>query len=410
MPNKIDLNGLQVNTLTEILTDLINNFSTIYGANINLDQNTPDAQWLNILAQIYTSYGELLQDINASFDPDQAVGVILDQRVKYNGITRRQGSKTLCDVKVTFNGSATIKGQDLYPIEECFTVADNSGNTLIPVTTTTGVDGDIKTIQFISTQYGALNFTEGSVTTIQTQVNGVESVSNLATLEENIGSDEESDTELRVRRTAIAEQIGRVDSIPTLNQAIYNVSSDIEYVGVEENTSNSEDYNGIPAKGIWVIVKGVAPDKDIANAIYHYRTQGTPLRAGTADDSSSSSGDASIDKSYAIQRPNETPFIAYWSVAQEKQIYCRVTCFVLNESLSTSQITEVISQKTTPQVKETLSTSNIIQSLMQNVPNIVITSIEISEDNATWVSFITPNVDEFLRIPQANITVTEYNQ
>ena len=69
MPNQIDKNGLQVNTLNENLSILIDNFNTIYKANINLDQNTPDAQLLNIFAQIVTSNGELLQDINASFAP-----------------------------------------------------------------------------------------------------------------------------------------------------------------------------------------------------------------------------------------------------------------------------------------------------------------------------------------------------
>ena len=411
MPNQIDQNGLQISSLSEILSSLITKFSNIYGANINLDQNTPDAQWLNILAQIMVSYGELLQDINASFDPDQAVGVVLDQRVKFNGITRKEGSKTLCDVVVTFDGSATLKGQDLYPLEECFTISDGSGNTLVPVLTTTGVNGDVKTVQFIATEYGALNFTSGTVTKIDTPIAGVDSVSNLDTAQENIGSDEESDTQLRVRRTSAAEQIGRVDSVPTLREAIYNVSNDITYVGVEENIGDTTDYNGIPSKGIWVIVKGAYSNEDLAKAILYYRTEGTPMRVGMADDSSSSSSVEDItDFKYTIQRPNGEPFTAYWSNAKPKEVYCRITCFMLNEELSISQVKGLVVDNTTPQVKETLSTSSIIQTLMKEMPNIVITSIELSEDNATWVSYITPNVDEYIRIPETKITVTEYNQ
>lgn len=410
MPNQIDQDGLQVNSLSETLASLISSFNNIYGANINLDQNTPDAQLLNIFAQMMVSYGELLQDINASFDPDQAVGVVLDQRVKYNGLVRREGHKTICDIQVSFNGSATLKGMDLYPIEECFTVSDNSGNTLVPVQTSTGVNGEVNTVQFIATQYGALNFTYGTVTTIKTPIAGVASVTNLDTLPENIGSDEESDTQLRVRRTAMAEQIGKAGSVQSLEQAIYNLSSEIKYVGVEENTGISEDANGIPAKGIWVIVKGAYSDEEVAKAIYDYRIAGTPMRAGTADDSSSSSSSDALDKSYVITKPNGSTFTAYWSNAKEKDIYCRIDCFILNEELDNANIANIIADTTTPQVKEVLSTSLIIQNLMKVVPNLVITSIEVSEDNTNWFSFITPNVDEFIRIPFENISVTEYNQ
>lgn len=410
MPNQIDQNGLQVNSLSEILSSLITSFNNIYSANINLDQNTPDAQLLNIFAQMMVSYGELLQDINASFDPDQAVGVVLDQRVKYNGLTRRAGSKTTCDITVTFDNSATLKGMDLYPIAECFTIADNSGNTLVPVQTTTGVNGDTKTVNFIATEYGALNFAAGTVTTIKTPIVGVASVTNDATLPENIGSDEESDTQLRVRRTAMAEQIGKVGSVPSLAQAIYNLSSEIKYVGVEENSGNTEDINGIPAHGIWVIIRGAYSNEDVAKAIYDYRIAGTPMRAGTADDSSSSSSSVSSDIGCTIARPDGTSFTAYWSNAKEKPVYCRITCFMLNEAISTTQVAGLIADNTTPEVKETLSTSSITQTLLKEMPDLVITSIEVSDDNATWVSYITPEINEYLRIPIENITVTEYNQ
>ena len=411
MPNQIDKNGLQTNSLSELLSSLINSFNTIYGANINLDQNTPDAQLINVFAQMMISYGELLQDINASFDPDQAIGVILDQRVKYNGITRREGKKTICDVTVSFNGSATLKGQDLYPIEECFTISDNSGNTLVPTQTTTGVDGDVKTVQFVATQYGALNFTEGSVTKISTPIAGVYSVSNLATEIFNIGNDEESDTELRIRREVSSKQKGYVGEIDSLKQAIYNTSDNITYVGVEENTDDTEDINGIPANGIWIIIDGQPVNKDVAEAIYKFRIGGTPMRKGTADDSSSSSSiEASNDISYTISRPNNEPFTAYWSLAQRKDIFCKVTCFLLDEPMETENIKNIIYSTTTPQVKEVLSTTSIIKSLTESVPNIVVVSMELSRDGITWGSFVQPNKDEFLRIPVSNITVTEYEQ
>lgn len=409
MPNIIDSNGLQVNSLNEILSSLINSFNNIYGANINLDQNTPDAQLINVLSQILVSYSELLQDINASFDPDQAVGVILDQRVKINGIKRKQGTKTITNVRVTFNGSATLKGQDLYPIEECFQISDNTGNRLVPINTTTGVNGNEIVVPFIAINYGALNFTEGTITNIDTPTSGIASVTNFATTPENIGTDEESDTSLRVRRTAMAEQIGNFGEVKTLQQALYAVSPDIQYIGVEENKGTIVDANGIPPSGIWIIAKGAYDFETFAKTIYKYRISGTPMKHN--EDSSSSSGDEITDFSFPVQRgEGQEPFIAYWSKAKEKPIYCRITCFMLNETLNEDMVKSIISDTTTPQTKQTLSISSIIKVLMDSNENLVITSLEISEDNVTWVSFISPNVDEYLRIPYGNITVTEYNQ
>lgn len=411
MPNIIDGNGLQVNSVNELLSALTNAFNTIYGANINLDQNTPDAQLINVLAQIFVSYSELLQDINASFDPDQAVGVILDQRVKINGITRKAGTKTTTIVNVTFDGSATLKGQDLYPVEECFTVSDNSGNQLVPVNTVSGVNEDVLSVAFVAVNYGELNFTEGTITNIDTPILGVKSVTNLATEAENVGTNEESDSELRVRRTANAEQIGNFGTIESLKQALYRVSSDIKYVGIEENKGNTEDINGIPAHGIWIIIRNaVADDGDtynkIANTIYDYRILGTPMKY--EEESSSSSDEDLINIAFPITRDDGTTFTAYWSKAIPKNIYCRITCLILNEPLVEDNIKQIIHNTTLPETKETLSTTTIIKSLTDNVPNIVISNLEISTNNVDWTSFITPGVNEYLRIPEANITVTEY--
>lgn len=408
MPNIIDGNGLQVNSLNEILTSLTNAFNNIYGANINLDQNTPDAQMINVFAQILVSYSELLQDINASFDPDQAVGVILDQRVKLNGITRKQGVKTITNILVTFDGSATLKGLDLYSTDECFKVSDNPGNSLVPIATTTGVNGNVLTVPFIAVNYGALNFTEGSITNIDTPTIGVASVSNLATELSDVGSDEESDTSLRVRRTVSAEQIGGLGATESLRQSIYNTSQDISYVGVEENDGDTEDIFGIPPHGIWIVVNGAFNSEDVAQAIYKNRIAGTPMRH--LEESSSSSGEEITEYAYPVTREDGTQFMAYWSRAKEKNIYCKITCFILNEVMSEQNVKNVISGTTLPETKETLSTTTIINNLTEAIPNIVISSIELSQDGVGWASFATPNPDEYFRIPVENITVTEYNQ
>ena len=48
--NYIGENGIVTQSLTEILDDLKTKFLAIYPT-ANLEQNTPDGQWINILAQ-----------------------------------------------------------------------------------------------------------------------------------------------------------------------------------------------------------------------------------------------------------------------------------------------------------------------------------------------------------------------
>ena len=68
---------------------------SIYGADINTDPSTPDGQVINIRAQAAVDNLDLLAQINAMFDPDQAIGVLLDQRCAINGVKRKGGTFTL---------------------------------------------------------------------------------------------------------------------------------------------------------------------------------------------------------------------------------------------------------------------------------------------------------------------------
>ncbi len=49
---KIDENGLQIDELTDILAELITGYREIYGADLQLSQDTPDGQRLFIASEI----------------------------------------------------------------------------------------------------------------------------------------------------------------------------------------------------------------------------------------------------------------------------------------------------------------------------------------------------------------------
>lgn len=379
MPNQIDQNGLQINTLSEVLAALVNAFNNTYGANINLDQNTPDAQLLNIFAQMIVNNGELIQDVNSSFDPDQAVGVILDQRVKLNGITRKQGAYTRVYVEVAFNGSTTIKGLDQYPVDECFQVSDASGNVLVCEQTTSGVNGETHSISFRALNYGALIFNIGSITNIVTPQLGIELVNN-TNAQYFTGNNEESDVELRVRRTANALKRASVGEIEELYSALANIEG-VNYVNVLENDGNLPDANGIPAKGIWIIVDQEESDEvteKIGTAIYSKRTLGTPMKHEEGS-SSSSSGDWTSQGYYVTTRPNGDTFIAYWTKPTSEYVDVVITAKKLNlESINQTEIEETLRNNFSINPGQYLTTNYIENIILDNLEGLVVSEVQIS--------------------------------
>ena len=87
----LDANGLTIDTLEEIITALEDGYRTIYGNDIIVSSDSPDGQLINIYAQSVRDLLEVLQQIYIGFDIEQAVGIVLDQRVSLLGI-QRQGA------------------------------------------------------------------------------------------------------------------------------------------------------------------------------------------------------------------------------------------------------------------------------------------------------------------------------
>ena len=117
MPNLIDANGLTVKTLSEIVTQLKADFQSIYGADINLDSDTPDGQMLNIFAQAIIDIEDLLVQIYNGFDPDYAIGKTLDMRAAINGVIRLAGTNTLTNITVVTDRALNLVGYDDYLID-----------------------------------------------------------------------------------------------------------------------------------------------------------------------------------------------------------------------------------------------------------------------------------------------------
>lgn len=275
----IDTNGLTLPNLNDIIDYLTNGFKTIYGDNINLEQNTPDGQFLNILAQCIIDLQELSQYIYNSFDLENSEGRALDRNAGIIGVQRQAGSYTIVPIDIVANDTTTLQGLDsnyTNPTGTGFTVSDNNGNNYILISSTTILSGTT-TLQFRAQEIGAIEPVLNTITNITTPQLGIVSANN-SSAPLIIGVDEESDKQLKDRiNNSFA--LGGTGSFENIKSYLYQLQGVIS-VGGENNNTGSTSSNGTPAHSVWVIVEG-GDDDYIANTIYKTLNTGCPMRGAT---------------------------------------------------------------------------------------------------------------------------------
>ena len=272
MANQITLNGIEISTITEIVNNIINGtdnvdgLKTIFGTDVNFDQDSPDAQLVNIYAQAERDALEFAVNIFNSMDPDQASGDTLDARVLYNGVTRKAGEPTQITVNVTFTQLTTLTGisDDLTGTRaNVFSVSDDNGNIYYLLNTFTPISTGVYGLQFASAEVGDLYVKPDLEMTIVTPDKGI--VRAVYANERVKGFDEETDEMLRVRR-AKAVGVGMLGSVEVLQASLRQLPNVKEAVVFENHTANT-DLDGIPPHSVWIIVRG-GVDKVIASCIY----------------------------------------------------------------------------------------------------------------------------------------------
>lgn len=395
MPDILDADGLQTLTQQEIVNDLTQSFINIYGSDINVDQNSPDGQLINIFAQGATSVRELLTNLYNSFDPDNAQGVILDQRANINNISRKGGTYTIVDITLVVNRTVTLIGLDAdfnNPNGVGYTVQDNAGNEFILVNTVTLTAGT-HNLNFRAKNIGRVETTIGTITTPVTIVLGVVSVNNLTTAIQT-GANEETDVEFKLRRR---QSLANASS-GYLNGLLGTVL-DLEGVtdaALYENYTNVVDADGIPAHGIWLIVEGGSA-ADIANAIYTKKSYGANMKG---------------DITYTITTVSGQPFIARWDNPTSATLYVRFDIKQLAENVNfdLNAIKQYIIDNVMYTIGGNADATTLICAAQAAINayggNGLALNLEISQDNTTWTDFIEGSKQAKFGIADIAITVT----
>ena len=393
MSDILDGDGITLKTLPEIVTELEDGLKAIYGDDINIGADTPDGQLINIIAQEAIDLREVLQDVNASFDTEQAQGVILDQRVAINGIIRRGATFTIQPINITVDRTVTLAGLDslsdtLDIPSGVYTVKDDAGNQFVLLGTVTIAAGT-HSLSFRASEIGAVQTTINTITTAVTAIAGVTDINNSAGVTTQ-GVDEESDAALRIRRqrSIAGSSQGYTDSLESKILSL----DDVTACNVEENTTAATDANGIPPHSVWCVVEN-GTDADIGYAIYEKKSAG----CGTY-------GSVSV----TVTRTNGRTVVVNFDRPVLVPLYIRATISVPNGGLIDADYLKAqIVANISYLIGEDATSDEIVCFLKNLNPLYRITLAGVSTNGSTWLEYIAAaSIQNKFVLDAARITLT----
>lgn len=366
-----DLNG-NIGDLNKTITNLREQFRLIFGDDFSAESSSPQEQIINVLAQQQFDLLEKLRDVLSSFDPEQAQGIFLDQRVALNNILRKTGTYTIQLIDITTNRSLTLNGLDT---DNPYTVADNNGNKYFLETTQNPTSAGTYSYSFRAEFIGNYFSQQNTITNPVTVVIGVTNINN-SNSPISIGTTEETDAELRIRRK-LSTSINSSGNINALYSNIIN-KSNVADVKIYENDT-SEIVNTLKPHSIYVVAEG-GTDQDIANGIAEKLQPGCNTNGNVSIPFVNSQG---IVKYYNFDRP------------QAKLLYIKfdIKSTKVGQSFNTTAIKNYIITNKIYNIGQDAETSDLIFVAKDGIDNAggggVPLNLKISKDNSNWVDYLT---------------------
>jgi len=197
-----DDNGLVIDRLADIKTEIQDELIDGFGTGIDLDERSPFGIVIGILSERYFLLWEILESVNDASYPDDSFGIQLDKLLAFNGIVREGATASVVDL--TFTRVALSTGDIIIPAgTQGFADASTIlWSTDVEVTILDGFDD--ATVQSTASQTGPVGALAATITNLVSTPANVDSVTNL--LDATVGSAEETDAEVKARRRT---QLGR---------------------------------------------------------------------------------------------------------------------------------------------------------------------------------------------------------
>lgn len=391
--NQISGDGITIESFSDVWNDLVNGtpgnpgLLAIYGADANINQNSPDGQMVNNFANVIENVLTLLVQVYNAKDPDQAIGIDLDSVCALCGITRQGGTYTQVYVLINTSQALNLSGQDT---STPYTVQDGNGNQYQLVTSASLISGN-NTLLFQAVNIGAIQCGANTVTIQVTVTAGINSINN-PTAASVTGVNQETDAQLRLRRQ-VSVSLPAQGAIPGLTAGLYTIPAVLQAV-VYENTTGVTNVNGVPGHSIWVIVDGANLYNSlvVAEMIYNYRNMGCGMY-----------GSLTVD----VVLPNGTLFPIMFDIAQPQLLYVKFHLSSIN--LGTVDTALVVSSLISDYQFTIYSPADItsVTALIKSIdPTLVVTLCQVSIDGINWLNSVYPSsLKDIFYLTTASITL-----
>lgn len=289
-PWGVTTDGFNKKTLDDLTTEIEASERSDIDPSLNLGADSVFGQLNGIFADKLRELWDLAQAVYRSLYPDSAEGDALDNIASLTGVTRQAATKSTATVTISGDPATVI------PVGRVISVATTGDRFVTLAEVIIGGGGSIDA-EVEAEETGPIAAPTGTLTVIETPVSGWDSVTNAADAE--LGTNEETDSELRTRRLDLLFNPGA----GVLESILANVS---EVVGVSdtfafENTTMLTDADGLPAKSFEVVVAG-GDDTAIAQAIFDKKPIGIQAYGSTTEAIADSQG---VSHDISFSRPEE---------------------------------------------------------------------------------------------------------
>lgn len=274
-------------TEAERLSELRAAWLSAFGAGTDVSDDSPDGHILRVLSTAIADVEEAIEAVYQAIDPSSVAGVALENLCRILGISRNQATYSIVYVDLTGSSGAIIPAGTLFEIS-----ATGSRWSLDEEVTLNGSGEGTGTAT--CTTAGAVACSFGALDTIATPLSGLGTVTNSS--EAILGSDLETDRELRARRIRSLSSTGK-GTLDSLVARLLDLSG-VTTAQVFENATDST-VGGRPAHSFEALVDG-GLDADIAEVLWKNKPAGVRAYGGTTATVIDSQG---ISRTIAFTRP-----------------------------------------------------------------------------------------------------------
>jgi len=359
----LDATGFVIKTLSEILEEIEDDERATMSASLSLLADSFLGQLNGIFSDKLRELWEVAQEVHNSFDPDNASGEALDNLAAITGVTRLAATESTVTLTATGTpatllsagrvvsvsgtgdrfttlAAGTITAESAWTITTAYALDDrvtNSGNVYVCVTagtsagaggpsgTGTGIADGTVVWDFVGAGTGSVDIAAEAeetgpiaaptytLTEIETPVAGWDSANNLA--DATPGTNQETDSELRIRREASLAASG-TGTLPSIRSAVLLVSG-VTDISAFENTTDVTDGEGRPPHSFQIVADG-GDDTEIAQAIFDTKPAGIASYGATTIAITDADG---VSHDINFDRPSDIDIYVDYDITIDAALY-----------------------------------------------------------------------------------------